>query len=58
MTPTLPEIMNAMDELQHFLTHVIDRLDPIWPEDENRAKRAMAVLHAHVRALNGAGDAR
>ena len=51
MTPTLPELMNATDELAHFLRQVIDDFSPIWPEDEHRARRAMAVLHAHVRKL-------
>lgn len=52
MTPTLPDLMKALDDLEHIGRKVFQDFTPIWDEDEHTFKRAMAMLHAYVRELN------
>lgn len=52
MTPTLPDLMKALDDLEHVYRKVFQEFSPLWDEDEHTMRRALAMLHAHVRELN------
>ena len=52
MTPTLPDLMRAVDDLEHIGRKVFDTFEPLWDADEASFKRALATLHAHIKELN------
>lgn len=52
MTPTLPDLMRAIDDLELICKKVFDVFEPLYDHDEHNMKRALAILHAHIRELN------
>lgn len=52
MKVALADLMRAVDDLQHICRKVFDDFGPLWDDDERNMKRALAVLHEHIRELN------
>lgn len=52
MSPSLPDLMKAVDDIEQIRRKVFDTFEPLWDRDELMMTRAMAILHAHVRELN------
>lgn len=52
MNVQLADLMRAADDLQEIGRKVFDLFEPLWDEDERVFKRAMAVLHEHIREMN------
>lgn len=52
MRVTLADLMRAVDDLEHIGRKVFDNFEPLWDEEERLYKRALAVLHEHLRELN------
>lgn len=48
----LPDLMRAVDDLELIRLKVFDNFEPLWDQDEAMMKRALAVLHEHIRELN------
>lgn len=52
MRVQLADLMRAIDDLEHVGRKVFDSFEPLWDEEERLYKRALAVLHKHLRELN------
>lgn len=52
MQITLPDLMRAVDDLEHLYRKVFENFEPLWDADEARFKRALAVLHAVIKEAN------
>lgn len=52
MQTTITDLMRAIDDLEHIGRKVFDVMEPLWDEDERLYKRALAVLHQHIRELS------
>lgn len=48
----IADLMRALDDLEHIGRKVFDVMEPLWDEDERTFKRALAVLHEHIRELS------
>lgn len=52
MRVQLADLMRAIDDLEHVARKVFDVMEPLWDEDERLFKRALAVLHQHIREIS------
>lgn len=52
MIPTLPDVMNALDELEILFRNIFEDFKPLYDTDQHTMRRALAVLHAYVREQN------
>ena len=52
MKVDLTDLMRAVDDLEDIGRKIFDRFEPLWDDEENRYKRALAVLHALIREAN------
>lgn len=51
MQTTLADLMRAIDDLEHVGRKIFDSFEPLWDDEERLYKRALAVLHQHIREL-------
>lgn len=52
MTPTLADVMNALDELEVLFRAIFEDFTPLYDVDQDTMRRSLAVLHAYVREQN------
>lgn len=52
MQVQLADLMRAIDDLEHIGRKIFDSFEPLWDDEERLFKRALAVLHQHVRELS------
>jgi len=52
MSPTVPDLMRAVDDLEEIFRKVFDAFEPLYDADEHTMRRALAVLHAYLKAAN------
>jgi len=49
MNPTLADMMKAIDDLEHVYQDVFESYAPLYTDQPQRMRRALAVLHAWVK---------
>lgn len=48
MTPTILDLMRAVDELEIIFAKVFKEFAPLYDGDEHTMRRALAILHAYI----------
>lgn len=55
MTIQLTELISAVDVLEQIGRKIFDTMEPLWDQDEQDLKLALAVLRRLVREMNETG---